>query len=131
MTCGGDESFDHVFQLPDIAWPIQLTQARDGTVRDGHHPAGARTRGAGEVLDEQGDVLTTLAQRRHANQEDGEAEEQVLAEPAGRDVGLGIAAGGGQHACVDAHRLLRAHRAHLAFLQDAQDLRLHRRRTSR
>ena len=75
-----------------------------------------------EVLDEGGHVLGPLAQRRHADGDDGEAEVEVLAEVALLDGLLEVLVGGGDHAHVDLQRLLGADALDLALLQHAQDL---------
>ena len=57
-----------------------------------------------------------------------QAVEQILAEAAAFDVGDEIAVGGGNEPHVDLHRLARADRLDLAFLDRAQELDLRGRR---
>ena len=61
----------------------------------------------------------------HAQRDDVEAVEEVLAERARRDHRLEVAVGRADDADVDLARALAADRAHLAVLQDAQELGLH------
>ena len=50
-----------------------------------------------------GDVLAALLEARHAERDDGEAVEQILAEAPAGDLALEVAVGGGEHADIDAH----------------------------
>ncbi len=47
-----------------------------------------------QMLDEDGQVLETIPQRRHLHGKDVQAIEQILAEPAAADGGLEVAMGG-------------------------------------
>ena len=67
-------------------------------------------------------------QRRQADRERRDAIVEVLAEPPLVHLGAELAVGGGDDADVDATRARVAERHHLALLQHAQQLRLHRRR---
>ena len=66
-----------------------------------------------------------LAERRHAHRHDLQAEEEVLAETARRDLGLQVAVRRGDDAHVDLDRLGRADAPDLALLEHAQELHLH------
>ncbi len=81
-------------------------------------------RGLGEMRGKQRDVLAPLAQRRHVDREHGEAVEEIGPEAPLGDGGAQVAVGGGDHAHVDAVRLVRAHALDLALLQRAQQHRL-------
>ena len=81
-----------------------------------------------EAVGEQGNVLAALAQRRHTNREGTEAVVEVVPEGAAGDLGGQVTVRGGDHAHVDLPRLPVAQRRHLALLEDAQQLRLHRHR---
>jgi hypothetical protein len=74
------------------------------------------------VLRQQGHVVAALAQRRQVQGDHVQAEEQVLAEPAGRDLGAQVLVGGGQDAHVHRDRLAAADALDLARLQRAQQL---------
>ena len=65
-----------------------------------------------------------LAQRRHEDRDDVQAEVQILAEPAGADLRRQILVGRRQHAHVDLDALRAADALHHLFLQHAQHLRL-------
>jgi hypothetical protein len=72
------------------------------------------------------DVLHPLAQRGGAQREDGEAEVEVLAEPARGHFAGEVLVGRGQHAHIDGHAALTADARDLPGLQRAQHLRLGR-----
>ena len=82
----------------------------------------------GEVPGQLQDVLGAGAQRRQLDGEVRQAIEQVLAEAPFLDQRAQVAVGGGDDAHVDLVRLRAAQRAHLAFLQHAQQLGLQRQR---
>ena len=75
-----------------------------------------------EVRDEPRDVLLALAQRRHEDRDHVEAEEQVLTEAPGANLGGEVLVGRGQHAHVDAHAVVPADRIDDLLLQHAQHL---------
>ena len=75
-------------------------------------------------LGERQHVLAPLAQRRHVELDDVEAEVEILAERAAGDVLAQVGVGGAEHAHVDAAGLARAEALELAALQDAQELHL-------
>jgi hypothetical protein len=75
-----------------------------------------------EMLPERGDVAAALAQRRQAEADDIEAEEQVFAEAAGADLRRQIAVGGGEDAYIHPHRLRTPDAVDLALLHGAQQL---------
>jgi len=77
------------------------------------------------VLGQARDVLATLAQRGQWDLEGVDPEEQVLAERVGRDHLAQVAVGGAQDAHVDPERVVLAHAADLARLQEPEELHLH------
>ena len=77
-----------------------------------------------EVPDEQRDVFTPVAERRHRDRKDVEPVEQVAAEPALPGFLEQIAIGRGDDADVDVDRPRTAEALDLAVLQHAQELRL-------
>src|SRR5439155_193572 len=82
---------------------------------------------AEQVARERRDVLAPVAQRREADREDAQAIVEVLAESAGLHLVLEVAVGRHDDARIDRAGAVLAHRADLALLQHAQELRLERR----
>jgi hypothetical protein len=80
------------------------------------------------VAGEQGDVLPPVAQRRQVHLDGVEAEQQVLPESAGGDLGVQVGVGGRDQPHADLSRLRRAEPLELAGLDDAQQLLLLRQR---
>ena len=80
-----------------------------------------------EVSREHADVVAAIAERRHGDGEDVQAEVEIAAEPAGLHFGAQIAVGRGDHPRLHGHRARRAQALELALLQNAQQLglRLH------
>ena len=71
---------------------------------------------------EEGDVVAPLAQGRHVEGDDVEAEVEVLAERPPADLVLELLVGGRDHPHVHGHRGGAAHRLDLLLLEGAQDL---------
>src|SRR5258706_12825739 len=94
---------DGVFELADVAGPVVCGQGpkRLGVETD----RAALFLLGGEFLDEMSrqdrDIFGTLAQRRDEDREDRQAEEEILAEGAGDDLGLQVFVAGGDQAEVD------------------------------
>jgi hypothetical protein len=80
------------------------------------------------VIGKEPGVFASLAERRQMNAEHGDAIVQVFAEPADGDLTLDVAVGCGNETDVGLERRRAAHPLVLPFLQDAKQLRLHRRR---
>jgi hypothetical protein len=80
---------------------------------------------ADDGLDQLFDVLEALAQRRHADLDDVDVVEQVLAELAFGDQSRQVPVGRRQDAHVDRHLLALADRPHALLLDDAQEVDLH------
>src|SRR5690606_30842105 len=78
-----------------------------------------------EIVDQIRQVFETLAKRRHADREHVQAEEEVLAELAGRDPSLEIAVRCGKDPHVRAPALRAADTLEYPLLQHAQQLHLH------
>ena len=70
------------------------------------------------------DIAAPLAQRRHLNRKHVQTVIQIFAKLAGARGALDVAVGRRHHAHVDLACLRAPHRLELAFLQDAQQLRL-------
>src|SRR5262245_11685323 len=83
---------------------------------------GARRKLGDEVRREARHVVLAVAQRRHRAAHDVQTLEQLFAEPPGRDLGLDVPVGGGQHAHVDLDGLLADDALELLLLQHAQQL---------
>ena len=77
-----------------------------------------------EVIDQPGNVLAAIAQRRQVDAHHVEPIKQILAEVALGDFFLQIDVGGGDHAHVHLHRLRIADALEFALLQDAQQFHL-------
>src|SRR5262249_28280507 len=115
-----DAALDVVAELAHVARPIVLRhlgeRAHEQALLVGH----------GELLqkdareDEQ--VVEALAERRHANLEDGEAEVEVLAEATLVDLALEVAVRRRHDAYVDLARARLADAADLARLESAEEL---------
>ena len=120
---------DHVIQLADVAGPVGGDQHFDRFGRI--HLSRRAAFDADLFLEEsgqQGNVFAAFAQRRHVDVDDVEPVIEVFAEGAGHQQFLEIAVGGGDDPHIDRHGLGAADRAHLVFLQHAQqlDLQAHR-----
>ena len=124
----GQQAGDGVLELAHVAGPgVRAERVDEGGLHVDLPHAVAIGVGAHERGHERVDVLHTLAQRRDADGHHVEAVEQVLTEAAGLRLGGEVAVRRGNEADVD---LLgsSAHRLHLARLQRAENLRLHRQR---
>ena len=93
IAAGQDhQPLDIVAQLADVARPVMRLQHRHRVLAD---PA-LRQAGRGrdlvhEIVDQIGDILAPLRQRRHADRHDGQPVIKVLAEPPVGDLRLQIA----------------------------------------
>ena len=81
-----------------------------------------------EVLGEQRDVVTALAQRRQVERDDVQAVVEIAAEVSGANLLVEVAVRRRDDARVDRNRLGRADGNHFALLQHAEQLDLRRRR---
>ena len=117
-----------VLELAHVARPRVGLERLDqrGLDLDGAHAVAIGVR-AHERVHERLDVLGALAQRRNADGNDVEPIEQVFAESTGLGLGGEIAVRRDDEADVDVLGAA-ADGLHLAGLDDAQDLRLHRQR---
>ncbi len=79
-------TLEQVLELAHIAREgIALQRMQRGGRQSARRPALTRSQASEDVLGERGNVLTALAQRRHAQGDDVDAEEEVLAEAPFRD----------------------------------------------
>ena len=103
VAAGEDhQPLDVVAQLADVARPVVRLQHRHGVVADlALRQAGRLRNLLHEIVDEIGNVLAPLGQRRHADRHHRQPVIEVLAEAAGGDLGLDVAAGRGDDAHVD------------------------------
>src|SRR5262245_17366518 len=76
----------------------------------------------GEALDERGDVLRALAQRRNLNGRHGDAIEEIASEAPGAHFGEQVAVARGHQAELDLARTVGAEGTDLAAFQDAQEV---------
>ena len=106
--------------LPGQGWATSTSSA-SGVSSFGRRPYSA-ARAGHEVAGQERDVLAPLAQRRHVEGDDVQAEVEVLAEGPPADLLLEVLVGGGDHPHVDGHRGRAAHRLDLLLLEGAQDL---------
>src|SRR5438128_2616044 len=119
-----DRAVEHVLELADVAGPIVAREHLEGAGGHATHVAVALARDlADEVLDERGNVLSPLAQRRHVDRDHVEPVVEILTERARPDGGFQIYFRRRQDSHVDRHRPHAAQPLDLALLQDAQQLR--------
>ena len=116
---------DRRAQLAHVALPLVGHAGPQRVGRERLHLAMEARRGVlQEVVDQERDVLAALGERRDHQLDDAQAIVQVLAEAAGAHRRLEVLVGGGEHAHVDADRLVAADALELLLLQRAQQLRL-------
>src|SRR5262245_21775876 len=111
----------HVFELPDVSRPVVLDQRFHRLLAD-HLLGYVRGLALEEVIHQEGDVVTTVTERRKFDGNDVETIEQVGAEASLGDFTLEVRVGGGHQPAVDLDRLRSADGDDLAFLQRAQQL---------
>ena len=75
-----------------------------------------------DVVDEAVEILPTLAQGGQADADDVQSKEEVLAKAPGRDLGLELAIGRGDHTGVDGERRRAADPLETTLLEEAQQL---------
>ena len=123
-----EEARHRVLELAHVARPVVRLERLDERRLDVDlaHAVAIGVR-AHERVHERLDVLRALAERRHADGHHVEAIEEVLAEAPGLRLGGEIAVRRDDEAHVDVLGAA-ADRLHLARLDGAQDLRLHRER---
>ena len=111
-------------QLADVARPMKGLKFLQGGGGDRQSAATLDRQLAQEVFDERGNVFHVLPQRRHANGNDVEPEEEVLAEAAGLDLVGQVSVRRGEHADVRLHFLGRPERSEALAFDHPQQLRL-------
>ena len=123
LAVGQDrEPLDDVSQLPDVARPGILRQAHHGLGGDLESLPPAICVDPEEVLDQEGDVLRSLAQRRHVDLDHSDAVVEVLAKPGSLDLLSEILIGGGDDPDVGLDVPVGADPTELPGLERAQDL---------
>ena len=121
-----DGAIDGVFELADVAGPVEGGEQGQGLARTaGDALAFLDIEAGDEVVDQGRDVLAALAQGRSLDREDVEAIEQILAEGAGPDLLGRVAVGGRDDTDVNLDRAFGADGVNLALLQGAQQFDLH------
>ena len=130
LVGGEDHRAVHgVLELAHVARPVVAREQRHRVVGEpGHRLADLGAALLEEMVRERRDVFAPLAQRGHADREDIDAVEEVVAERAFGHHGAQVAVGGADKPDVGALRARVAHRLELALLDDAQQLRLDRER---
>ncbi len=124
-----DGALENIDQLAHVAGKSVLFQCLHGIVIDlarGLTPLLADR--FEKVLGKQGNIAAPVAQCRHRELDDIEPIIEVIAEIALLDLGLERFVAGRQNTRVDARLFAAADRAHGLFLDDAQQLDLHRQR---
>ena len=123
---GGGENYaalDDVFELADVAGPLVVDESAHGVWGEF---ADLEVVLFGEVVeeavDEQGDIFSAAAQRRHLDGDDVEAVVEIVAELAFADGLAEVDVGGGDDADVDLNLLIAADGHEAALLEDAEDL---------
>ena len=120
---GHDQPLHAVPQLADVARPRVVAEDAHGGAGDLLGLAAVPRAGPlEEVLDEQGDVVAPLAERGHAEGDDVEAVVQVLAQLALGDQPVDVLVGGDHEPDVERDQRLAAEPAHLALLEDAEQV---------
>src|SRR5262245_9877942 len=125
---GNNQRSQHILELPNVAGPIIPRQGGERALSEYRlavHSTGELPPEAGS---EEGDVLRTLAQRRHGDADDVEPIQQVLPEPAGFDFASQRAIGRRNEPCIERPRESFPDPTNLPFLQYTQYLRLRARR---
>jgi hypothetical protein len=119
-----DDAFDGVLQLADVPRPRMVDEALQ---RRGRNIDGApilRVRRPQEVIDEGGNLVAPLTQRRDPDLDHVQPVIEVLTEAPGADLDLEIAVRGRQDADIRVEDPLAAHARELAVLQYVEKLRL-------
>ena len=118
-------ALDHVLHLAHVAGPAVVDQRVDRALAEaGDRLAVLLARPLHEPVHQQRDVVAPVAQGRHADREDVEAEIEVLAERAVAHRVAQVDVGGGDDAHVDLAHPRVADALDLALLQRAQELAL-------
>ena len=118
-----------VFQLADVTGQRVGGDGVQCAVGElGHRHAGLVGNAGEQCCTQCGQILPALAQWRDDDLDHIEPVIQILAEPAGLDIGRQVAVGGADDAHVHGFFLGGAQRPHAALLDGAQQLGLHRQR---
>ena len=125
----GTRALDRVLQLPNVARPEIVEQAREraGCVAN-DRPAETRRRLGQEITGERRELVRSLAERRHVQIDHTQPVIQIAPIPVLRDVLEEIPVRGRDEADIDGPHPGVAETHHLALLDDAQEFDLHRRR---
>ena len=121
-----DQPLHRVFELADVARPRVLAQRRHRVLGDALDDGGAVGESLEEVIDQLGDVFSSLAQRRDDEVNDVEAIEQVLAKVPVGDHRAEVAVGRGNDAHVHPRAgAIRPDLLQLSGLEEPQQQALH------
>ncbi len=122
-------ALDDVVELADVSRPVVVHHAIERRAADLFDAALAvaglvEAAGLEELLDEQGRVFFSIAERREDHAHDAQAVEEVFAEATLADLFGEVPIGGGDDADVDLDGLGATDALHLALLEHAQEFRL-------
>ena len=125
------DSLQHVLELAHVPRKRVVQHQLQGVGVHALHARDSSLANPGqEVGDEQGEVVPAFPERRHLDDEDRQAKEEVLPHGAGAHGGERSVAGG-DDPDVDLPALEAADRAHLAVLEDPEELGLRLERAAR
>src|SRR5271170_3477213 len=117
-----DRSFNHVLQFANITRPrVRLKQLETLFVHRLKALSCFPCETINEVLNQQGNVFSSFAQRRHLDWKDVEPVKQVAPEGAGGDGSVQIAVRGGDHPDIGSDGSSRADTFKFPFLQNSQE----------
>ena len=123
VSAKNNGAFDDVLQFADVAGPVVGLKHGQAAVGNA---AGADAMFSGEpgheLLGQERDILHVVAQRRHVDGDDIEAEIKVLPEFLALDRIFQTAVGGGEDADIDLDGAVASDALKFAFLQDAEEL---------
>ena len=123
----GAGAFDGVFQFSNVAGPGVVEQALQCARRvPDHRPAEAHSRLRQDLVRQAKEFFEPLPERRHVQVDHAEPVVQIAAKPTLCDLLEQVSIGRGHETHVDASGSGFAEANHLAFLNHAQQLDLHR-----
>ena len=126
FTTKNDGALNHILQFAHVARPGMIFQQLNGAIRESlDMDAVFAAKAAHEFLGQKWHVFTVVAQGRHADGHDIEAEKKILTKLFFLDAGLKIAVGGGDDPHIHLDGAIAAHAFEFAFLEHPQQFGLH------
>ena len=119
------QALDEILQLAHVAGPRVGRETIEGRLRERDRRPAVGFAAPHEIVDQRGQVVAALAQRRHDDRKHVEPEKQILAEFARAGARLEIAMSGRENADVGTALLAAADALENALLENAQQLHLH------